>query len=62
VLRAEEYLKTFPDKRLSDHSARDVTGYLEEVGRKGGIADGQFVPIVDAIENVLRTGGAAVAD
>jgi hypothetical protein len=29
VLRAEEYLKTFPDKRLSEHSAEDVTGYLE---------------------------------
>jgi integron integrase len=62
VLRAEEYLKMFPDKRLSDHSAQDVGGYLEEVGRKGGIADWQFVQIVDTIENVLRTGGAAVAD
>ena len=33
VLRAEQYLKTFPDKRLAAHSAEDVTGYLERVGR-----------------------------
>ena len=62
VLRAEAYLKAFPDKRLSEHSAEDVTGYLEGVGRKEGIADWQFVQIVDAIQNLLQTAGVAVAD
>jgi hypothetical protein len=62
VLRAEEYLKAFPDRRLSEHSAEDVTGYLEGVGRKDGIADWQFVQIVDAIQNLLQTAGVAVAD
>jgi integron integrase len=62
VLRAEAYLKAFPDKRLSEHSAEDVTGYLEGVGRKEGIADWQFVQIVDAIQNLLQTAGVAVAE
>gem|GEM_PF-2995019 len=62
VRRAEQYLKAFPDKRLAEHSAEDVAGYLEEAGRKDGIADWQFVQIVDAIQNLLQTAGAQVAD
>jgi vacuolar-type H+-ATPase subunit H len=62
VLRAEQYLKAFPDKRLSVHSAEDVTAYLETVGRIDRILDWQFVQIVDAIQNLLLTAGAAAAD
>jgi len=62
VLRAEEYLKAFPDKRLVEHGAEDVTGYLEGMGRKDGIAEWQFVQIVDAIRNLHQTAGASVAD
>lgn len=62
VLRAEQYLKAFPDKRLAEHSAGDVTGYFESVGRIGGIADWQFEQIVDAIQNLLLTAGVATVD
>jgi len=62
VLRAEQYLKAFPDKRLAEHSAEDVTVYLEEAGRKDGIADWQFEQIVDAIQKLLRTADAQVAE
>ena len=59
--RAEEYLKAFAGKRLAEHSAQDVTGYLEGVGRIGRIEDWQFAQVVDAVENLLRTAGAPVA-
>ena len=42
VRRAEQYLNAFPDRKLAEHTARDVTGYLESVGRKGGLEDWQF--------------------
>lgn len=61
VHHAEAYLKAFPDKRLARHSLQDVTGYLEQLGRLDRIADWQFVQIVDAVENLLITAGAAVA-
>jgi len=62
VLRAEQYLKAFPGKRLSEHSAEDVTGYLERVGRLDRIASWQFIQIIDAIQNLLRTANATAAD
>ncbi|VAW87766.1 hypothetical protein MNBD_GAMMA18-998 [hydrothermal vent metagenome] len=34
VMRAEHYLAAFPDQRLVDHSASDLTEYLQELGRK----------------------------
>ena len=61
VRRAEQYLKSFAGKRLAEHSVQDVTGYLESVGRIGGIEDWQFVQVVDAVENLLLTAGAPVA-
>jgi integron integrase len=61
VRRAEQYLKAFAGRRLAEHSVQDVSGYLEGVGRIGGIADWQFVQVVDAVENLLLTAGAPVA-
>jgi hypothetical protein len=29
VKRAEDYIKSFPDKKLAQHTAEDITGYLE---------------------------------
>jgi len=58
---AESYLKAFPDKRLTQHSRADVTGYLEQQGRLGRMEDWQFVQMVDAVENLLRTARAPVA-
>ncbi len=62
VLRAEQYLKAFPDKRLAAHSAKDVIGYLEAAGRIDRILDWQFVQIVDAIQNLLLTAATPAAD
>ena len=62
ILRAEQYLKAFSDKRLAEHSTEDVTGYLETVGRIDRITDWQFVQVVDAIRNLLVPAGAAAAD
>jgi integron integrase len=38
-----------------------VDGYLEQTGRLDGIADWQFMQIVDAIQNLLETAKAPVA-
>jgi len=62
VLRAEQYLKAFPEKRLAAHSTEDVNGYLEMAGRIDRILDWQFVQTVDAIQNLLLTAGAPVAE
>lgn len=62
MLRAKDYLKTFSDKRLAQHTRDDVTGYLEQVGRLGRISDWQFVQIVDGVQNLLVTAQAPVAE
>lgn len=62
VRHAETYLKAFPKKRLATHSARDVAGYLERMGRLDRIADWQFVQIVDAIQNLLETARVPAVD
>lgn len=61
VHRAEDYMKAFPDMRLYEHTRADVTGYLEQAGRRAGIADWQFVQIVDALQNLLLTARSPVA-
>ena len=48
VLRAEQFLKAFPDRRLSTHDTEEVVGYLEKVGRIGRISDWQLARIVGA--------------
>ena len=53
VLRAEHYIKTFPDKKLARHTAQDITGYLEKMGRCGDLLDWQFRQAVDAIRNLF---------
>ena len=62
VRHAEVYLKAFPDKRLGQHTREDVTGYLKRAGELDRTADWQFVQIVDAIQNLLVTARAPVAD
>ena len=49
VRRAEQYLNAFAGRRLPEHSVQDVTGYLESVGRIGGIEDWQFVQMASII-------------
>jgi integron integrase len=53
VLRAEHYIKAFPDKKLAHHTAGDITGYLERMGRSGQLMDWQFRQLVDAIRNLF---------
>ncbi len=59
VIRAEHYIKAFPDKRLARHSAEDINGYLEELGRNDKVKDWHFRQAVDAIQNLFATAGIA---
>ena len=53
VIRAEQYIKAFPDKPLAEHGPDDVRAFLEQQGRTGRIQDWQFRQIVDAIQNLF---------
>jgi integron integrase len=59
VIRAEQYIKAFPDKRLAEHSPKEVEGYLAQQGRADGLEDWQFRQIVDAIQNLFAMLGVA---
>jgi len=47
-------IEAFPDKRLALHTADDLTGYLDRLGRKQSSQAWQFRQAVDAIEMLLR--------
>ncbi len=49
VVRAEQYIRAFSDRRLAEHTPDDVNGYLTRLGRKDGMKDWQFRQAVDAI-------------
>ena len=59
MIRAEQYIKASPDKRLAEHSPKEVEGYLAQQGRADGIEDWQFRQIVDAIQNLFAMLGVA---
>jgi len=59
VRRAEEFIRAAKGKKLAAHRADDINLYLEEQGRKDRITDRQFRQIVDAIQILLETAGAA---
>jgi len=54
VIRARQYIEAFPGKRLALHSADDLTGYLDTLGRKQSWLAWQFRQAVDAIELLLH--------
>ena len=58
VIRAEQYIKSFPDKRLAEHDPEDVVGYLKKQGRNTKLADWQFQQNVDAIQKLFEMIGA----
>ncbi len=62
IIRAKQYIMAFSDKRLADHTADEVTNYLEKVGRVGGLKDWQFRQVVDAIQNLFLTAGIESVD
>ena len=41
IRHAEQYLRTFPDRRLATHTVQDVEQYLQDKGRKAGLEDWQ---------------------
>lgn len=49
VLRAEQFIKAFPDLKLSGHTPESVSGYLEKAGRAPALKDWQFRQTVVAI-------------
>ncbi len=49
VIRAEQFLKAFPDRELNDISPVDITTYLENLGRSPGLSNWQFRQAVEAI-------------
>ncbi len=54
VRRAEQHIKAYPDKKLLEHKAVDVSDYLQKVGRSDNILDWQFRQVVDAIRNLFQ--------
>lgn len=50
VVRAEQFIRAFPDRRLGELGADEVWGYLQEVGRKGDLKDWQYRQIVVATQ------------
>jgi integron integrase len=50
AFRAEQYFKAFPDTPLARHTAADVTGYLQEIGRAARLKDWQYRQLVEALE------------
>ena len=53
VIRAEQYIKFFSEKRLVEHCPEDVVGYLEQKSRNTDLEDWQFSQIVDAIQKLF---------
>ena len=49
VRHAEQYLRTFPDRRLATHTVQDVEQYLQDKGRKAGLEDWRFQQIVTSL-------------
>jgi integron integrase len=49
VKRAEDYIKAYKDKKLIEHTDKDVERYLKKMSAKSGFADWQFTQIVNAL-------------
>ena len=49
VIRVEEYIKFYSDKRLQQHDKDDIHRFLKEIDRKDTIDDWQFLQIIDAL-------------
>jgi integron integrase len=61
VIRAEHYIRAFPDKRVTEHTPDDVTAYLTRQGRDTALKDWQFRQMVNAIQNLFAVIGASWA-
>lgn len=54
VIRSEQYIKAFPEKRLTDHLSSDVVRYFEKLGRQSKMKDWQYRQVIDAIRNLFE--------
>ena len=61
VIRAEQYIRSVAQQRLEDHTPQDVTTYLEQLGRRGGMTDWQYRQTVEAIQQGFRIAEVAWA-
>ena len=52
VLRAEQFIRAFPDRRLAELGSDDISDYLENVGEDPRLKPWQFRQIVDAIQTL----------
>lgn len=50
VIRAEEYIKAYPDKRLQDHNRSDVESWLAALGRNNNLKSWQFRQAAHAMQ------------
>ena len=55
VLRAEGFIRVFPDRKLADLTADDVSAYLLRVGREGNLEGWQYRQVVVAIRILFST-------
>lgn len=53
VIRVEQYIEAFSQKKLLHHQPADVTNYLTNIGKIGRIQDWQFTQTVDAIQKLF---------
>ena len=53
VIRAEQFLKAFPDKKLEEITQQDIVGYLNKVGRLSHLSNWQFRQVVEAIRQLF---------
>lgn len=57
VVRAEQFLKAFPGRKLADHGPDSVRAYLEDAGRQAGMQDWQFRQVVVATRILFSMAG-----
>ncbi len=53
VIRAEQFLKAFPDKKLEEITQQDIVEYLNKVGRLSHLSNWQFRQVVEAIRQLF---------
>ncbi|CAK0771838.1 integrase/recombinase XerD [Gammaproteobacteria bacterium] len=54
VSQSEAYIQAASGRRLLEHQPEDVAKYLSELGRIGGMNEGQFRQAVDAIQKLFE--------
>ncbi len=53
ISRAEQYIKAYPDLRLTQHQPEHVTTYLTKIGQNPRRLDWQYSQAINAIQNLF---------